>query len=94
MKNLPLPESQTQEVLYELINRFSIDRRTMMLSAGVWNLTARISNLRTKGVSIISDEITSINKYGREIKFVHYHLERRKEAVKIYLKMKTNQLKN
>lgn len=91
MKAIPQPESQMQEVLYELINRITIDRRTMMLSSGVWNLTARISDLRNKGLRIISNKITSVNKYGREIEFVHYRLEEKKEAVKIYLRMKANQ---
>lgn len=94
MKNLPLPESQMQEVLYELINRLYIDRRTMMLSCGVWNLTARISNLRDKGLNIISNKIQVVNKFGREIKFVQYSLEEKKEASKIYLKMKENQSKH
>lgn len=91
MKKIPLPESQVQEVLFELINRLYIDRRTMMLSSGVWNLTARISNLRQKGVKIISNEIKSKNKFNREIKFVQYSLENKKEAVETYLKLKSNQ---
>lgn len=94
MKKIPPPESQMQEVLYELINRISIDRRTMMLSAGVWNLTARISNLRYKGVNIESRKIISQNKYGREISFVHYYLKDKKEAVRIYNEMKLNQMSN
>ena len=91
MKKLALPESQMQEILYELINRLSIDRKTMMLSCGVWNLTARISNLRKKGLNIKSDEIKAVNKYGRDISFVHYRLEDKKEASAIYNEMKANQ---
>lgn len=91
MKKIPLPESQMQEVLYELINRLYIDRRTMMLSCGVWNLTARISNLRDKGLNIKSDEMNASNKYGRKIEFVHYRLEDKKEAIVIYKEMKANQ---
>lgn len=91
MKKIPLPESQVQEVLYELINRLYIDRRTMMLSSGVWNLTARISNLRTMGCKIISNEVTATNKFNREIKFVQYSLEDKKEAVALYMKLKENQ---
>lgn len=91
MNKIPLPESQTQEVLYELINRLYIDRRTMMLSSGVWNLTARISNLRRKGVDILSNEVIGVNKFKREIKYVHYSLRNKKEAVKVYLVLKGNQ---
>ena len=82
-----------QEVLYELINRLFIDRKTMMLSAGVWNLTARISDLRLiPGIEIVSDKRTGTNKYGREISYVFYTLENKKEAVKVYHKMKDRQL--
>jgi len=91
MRNLPLPESQLQEVLFELINRLSIDRRSMMLSSGVWNLTARISELRDRGVNIKSNELKSINKYGREIDFVHYSCEDKMNAIKIYNELKANQ---
>lgn len=92
MKRIPLPKSQMQEVLYELIKRLYIDRRTMMLSCNVWNLTARISNLRDKGLKIVSNEIVSFNKYGRTISYVQYSLQSKKEAVKIYEAMKANQV--
>lgn len=91
MKPIPKPESQVQEVLFELINRLFIDRRTMMLSSGVWNLTARISNLRNKGLKIVSNKVTAVNKFKREITFVQYSLEDKKEAVKAYMKLKENQ---
>lgn len=91
MKKIPLPKSQIQEVLFELITRLSIDRKTMMLSGGVWNLTAQISRLRNKGLNIISNVKHSVNKYGREIEFVEYSLEDKKEAVQTYLQMMENQ---
>lgn len=91
MKKIPLPESQIQEVLFELINRLFISRRIMMLSCGVLNLTAIISELRNKGLNIVSTEIKSINKYGRQVSSVRYSLENKKEAVKFYKNMKENQ---
>ena len=91
MKKIALPESQIQEVFFELYNRLFIDRKTMMLSCGVWNLTARISDLRKIGFKIISNEVKSFNKYGREVTFVQYSLENKKEAVELYQKMKLNQ---
>lgn len=93
MKKLPEPESQIQEVLYELINRLYIDRRTMMLSAGILNLTARITNLRNQGLrnNIITKEIETINKYGRKISFAQYSLVDKKQAREFYLKLKQNQ---
>ena len=93
MKKPPQPESQSQEVIFELLNRLYIDRRTMMLSCNVWNLTARISELRNKGFNIVSNKIKGVNKYGREIEFVQYRLEDKKEAKALYLEMKETQLK-
>jgi hypothetical protein len=93
MKKLQLPESQIQEVLYELINRLSIDRKTMMLSSGVWNLTARIADLRRKGVLVNSNPLVGVNKYGRQIDFVNYSISDKKSAVIIYERMKDNQRK-
>jgi len=84
MKKLPLPKSQVQEVLYELINRISIDRRTMMLSCGILNLTARISDLRYNGVQINNTEICVFNKFGRVVKYVQYSLQNKKEAIEYY----------
>lgn len=92
MKKIPLPESQIQEVLFELINRLFISRRIMMLSCGVLNLTAIISELRNKGFNIASDQVKSINKYGREASSVRYRLEDKKEAAKLYKQMKENQI--
>ena len=93
MRKLQLPESQTQEVLYELISRLFIDRKTMMLSSGVMNLTARISELRMRQLKIVSNEIVTLNKFGREIKYVQYSLEDKKAAVSVYIKMKETQSK-
>ncbi len=91
MKKIPPPESQIQEILFELINRLFVDRKTMMLSSGVLNLTAQISNIRNKGINIASNEVTTTNKFNREVKFVRYSLKDKKEAVKVYLNMKKNQ---
>lgn len=92
MRKLPSPESQEQEVLFELYNRTFIDRRSMMLSAGVLNLTANISKLRMKGFAIASNKVTVENKFGREVSFVRYSLQDKKEASVKYLKMKEKQL--
>jgi len=92
MKKPPLPESQIQEVLFELLSRLYIDRKTMMLSSGILNLTARITNLRNKGVKIISNKIKSVNKYGREITFCQWSLENKKEAFIEYMELKKNQV--
>lgn len=89
MKKIELPSSQIQEVLYELINRISIDRKSMMLSADIMNLTARISDLRNKGLAIHSQPFTTINKYGREIVSVKYSLKNKKKAIELYKILKS-----
>lgn len=90
-KNLPKPTSQIQEVLYELIQRFSIDRRGMMFHCGVYNLTAQISELRLiHRVKIYPEEITRINKYSRKVKYVRYKLKDKNQAIQIYLQMIEN----
>ena len=91
MRKLPEPESQLQEVLYELLTRLHIDRKTMMLSCGVSNLTAQISNLRNKGIRIEVEEVPFTNKYNRESTFVRYSLLNKKDAADTYIHMKANQ---
>ena len=91
MKKIELPESQLQEVLYELINRLNIDRKTIMLSCSVLNLPANILKLRKKGVKIEMLEFNTTNKFGRNVSFGKYRLEDKKSAVVIYKEMKANQ---
>jgi len=93
MKKIPPPENQLQEVLFELVNRLFIDRRTMMLSCDVFNLTAQISALRKEGLNIVSNRIEYVNKFKRNFTFVQYRLEDKKEAVLFYLKMQEKQKK-
>ena len=88
--NLPLPTSQNQEVLFELINRNFIDRPMMMNNNNIWNLTAIISELRNNPLlrtNIVSNEFTGRNKYNREISFVNYSLKDKDKAIELYLIM-------
>ncbi len=67
---LTKPKNQNAEVLYELLNNKSINRRDMLLSTGILNVPARISDLRNKkNVSIICRKIETKNKHGRTIKY-------------------------
>ena len=93
MKRLPKPKSQLQEVLYELIYRFSIDRKTMMLLAEIHNLPARIFDLRKKGVQITTKTSEIQNRYGRTVITSMYLLNNKKNAVEIYKLLQTNQTK-
>lgn len=78
------PESQIQEVLYELLTKVEIDRRSVMFTLNIWNLPARICNLRHRGVVIESRVFKGVNKYGNNISFVHYRLKNRAQALSIY----------
>lgn len=88
MKIIPQPQSQIQEVLFELINRISIDRRQMMISCSVLNLPDQILNLRSRhGLTIELTKTKTENKFGREIEFGKYSLKNKKEAKKVYAKI-------
>lgn len=94
MKKIPQPQSQRQEVLYELIKRINIDRRQMMLSCGVLNLPDQIMHLRNRyGLKINLTKLKTENKFGREVEFGQYTLTEKKEASKIYLKIQQDQIK-
>lgn len=68
------PNNQLQEVLYHLLTRPVIDRKTMMLH-GVLNLPEQISRLRYKHFVAISTTYTSvINKYNQVVEFGSYKL--------------------
>ena len=88
MKKLNEPQSQTQEVLYYLINRIFIDRRQMMLSCGVLNLPDQIMRLRKRyGLTIVLKRVSVTNKFGREVEFGQYSIEDKKNASDVYRKM-------
>lgn len=94
MRKLNPPQSQTQEVLFFLINRINIDRRQMMLSCGVLNLPQQIKRLRRRyGLAILLNEVTVENKFGREITFGEYVLQDKKKAAEIYRNMQLKKLK-
>lgn len=88
-KNLTPPTSQKTEVLHELLTRFNIDRRSMMISCGVLNLTANISLLRELGVPIESNKVFTKNKFGREVWFTRYECTDKKQARAVYDKLQS-----
>ena len=88
MKKLNPPQTQTQEVLFFLIERINIDRRQMMLSCSVLNLPDQIMRLRTRyGLKITLTEVKTVNKFGREVSFGKYSIEDKKDASDVYRKM-------
>lgn len=94
MKKIPNPQSQIQEVLYELIKRINIDRRQMMISCGVLNLPDQIMKLRRKhNLTINLTKVKTENKFGREVEFGQYTLKNKKEASKVYHKIQQEQIR-
>lgn len=92
MKTPNEPENQIQEVLYYLIKRISIDRRQMILSAGVLNLPDNIMKLRREhGLTIDLKMIEVTNKFERKVSYGQYTLLNKKEAAAIYKKMQDKQ---
>lgn len=85
MKKLNKPQNQLQEVLYFLIKRIKIDRRQMMLSCGVLNLPEQIRRLRMNhNLKIDTTDISTVNKFGRDVKYCHYSIENKKQAANLY----------
>ena len=86
--NLPKPKTQVTEVLYMLLTRESINVRQMMFDTGILNLTARISDLRTKyNIDIICQDIKTKNKFERKISYGQWTLSDKEHAKEVYLKI-------
>lgn len=91
MKKPNQPETQIQQILYCLITRISIDRRQMMTSFNVLNLTAQISALRSKyGLKIDIDYVTKNNKFGNPVRNGVYSIKDKVQARNIYNEIQEN----
>lgn len=81
------PRTQIQEVFLQLINKRSIDQKTMVITCDVLNLPDCIMKLRKiKGLKIETVNYTYINKYKREISTCKYKLSIPKSEAKIIYK--------
>lgn len=82
------PKTQLQEVLYELLNKNSINVRQMMDDTGILNIKARISDLRlVYNVGIDTEMIDQKNKHGRKCRFGSWKLTDKKNALLTYYKL-------
>lgn len=76
--NLPKPKNQNAEVLYELIKNTFVTRKDLLLSTGILNATARISNLRNKYlIEVHCDKIKTTNKFGRDITYGQWSVSKK-----------------
>jgi hypothetical protein len=78
------PNNQTAEVLYELIRKSSVTRKSIMIQTGILNLPARVLDLRRKGIDINCLKIETKNKHGRNISYGKWMLVDKKSARTIY----------
>lgn len=85
--NTNLPTSQNSEVLYYLLTVPKITTKLLFVELGVLNPTARISNLRSKGLVIKCKNIEFTNKFGRVSKYGIYTLKDKNKGLKIYKKL-------
>jgi len=88
---LPLPTSQTQEVLHELITRKTVSRAQFFKFCGILNVTARIADLRKLGLEIRCEEIPVPNKFKRVVKYGNWSLANIETATELYLRMKKDE---
>lgn len=91
INRLPNPTKQIEEVLYCLIKRHNINTRQMMFDTGILNLTARISDLRTKyNLNIDCEMLPTKNKFDRAIKYGLFRLEDKQKGIDLYKKLQKN----
>ena len=92
MKDLPIPKTQKQEVLYELIRNRTISYENFNYMQGY---RMRMSELR-RHLHIISTPDKRTNKYGNHYVMMYHTLPESEveKAVKLYLSMQKNKEKS
>jgi hypothetical protein len=79
------PVNQKMEVLHELLLHKKVSRKDFLLSTGILNPTARLSELRNEHfLTIKTNTITVENKFGRKAHFAEWSLPDKTNALKIY----------
>lgn len=85
------PKNQNAEVLFELIHNSTIDRKYILKTTGILNLTARISNLRNDyDIEVLCTRKKVLNKHGRKISYGLWSLKDKAKAIEIYEKVNHN----
>ena len=82
--SMNLPTSQTAETLWLLLMKQTITTKLLFLEANILNPTARISNLRKKGLEIKCIDKKFTNKFGREGKYGLYRLIHKDKGIELY----------
>lgn len=91
---LQKPTTQTEEVLYFLLTKHSINVSQMMRECGILNLTARIADLRNKHLlNIPCMKVETQNKFKRGITYGVWKLPDKKRGIKIYKQLQNQSKK-
>jgi hypothetical protein len=76
------PKNQLAEVLYLLLEG---DKTSLeIIKNGVLNPTSKVSQLRSRGVSILCYNVQHTNKFGRKMKYGRFTVTNYLPSVKIY----------
>lgn len=68
--------TQTNLILDYLMKHQSIDQPQAAEIFGCYRLSARIADIKAKGVQIKKETVTKKNRYGHTTNFARYSLER------------------
>lgn len=71
----PKPMTQVDRILRHLEDYGSITQAEAMNEYGIMRLASRISDMRKLGYPIISERVSSKNRYGETVSYARYSLK-------------------
>lgn len=69
------PMTQVDRILRHLEDYGSITQAEAMNDYGIMRLASRISDMRKRGYQIISERVSSKNRYGETVSYARYSLK-------------------
>lgn len=66
--------TQTQMILMHLQDYGTITSIEAMQNYGIMRLASRINDLKRQGIDIVSETVTSHNRFGEPVRFAKYSL--------------------
>jgi uncharacterized UPF0146 family protein len=67
--------TQMSDLIMYLKTHPYITRYEALLELGIANLTAVVSELRRRGIDIVTVNVTTKNRYGRKVVYARYYLK-------------------
>ena len=74
-------DNQKLRILAYMEKNGSITRKQAMDDLGIWNITARISELRGDGFSIVTVTKEGKNRFGDRTQYGEYHLAKKQPPI-------------